>query len=69
MSRYGHLTVAGELGVVAPDELAAPNEPAAPLLLDPAVDEHRVDGRGIPVVDDPVDRGATAFDAKEWKPI
>jgi hypothetical protein len=33
--------LAGELGVVDPDELAAP-------LLHPAVDEHRVDGRDIP---------------------
>jgi hypothetical protein len=33
LSRYGHLTVAGELGVVAPDELAAPNELAAHFFL------------------------------------
>jgi hypothetical protein len=42
--RVRRLTLAGELGIIDPDELAAP-------LLHP-VDEHRVDGRGTPVVDD-----------------
>jgi hypothetical protein len=37
--RARRLTLAGELGGVDPDELAAP-------LLLTAVDEHRVDGRG-----------------------